>query len=109
MSQNPSPKLESLIQSFVESVRKQALPDNDILERATPQWEYRKCRKWKNVGKGHWYTNCPRCANMPHGCQGPYLYLYWKERGKLKMKYMGKDPENILSKKLEPYLAELDR
>jgi hypothetical protein len=103
----PSPELEALIQQFVEAVRDESLPDNDILERATPRWEYRKCRNWKKMGDGLWYTTCPRCANMPHGCNGRYLYLYWKEKGKLKKKYMGKDPENVLNKKLESFFAEL--
>jgi len=102
---SPDPELETVIESFVESVRKQVLPDNDILERATPRWEYRKCAKYR---RNRMSNECLTCTyNAPRYCQGPYLYLYWKEKGKLKKKYIGKDPENIMSKKLEPYFAGL--
>ena len=104
---NPSPELESLIKGFVETVRKQVLPDNDISERATPRWEYRMCRKYRHDKMSN---ECLTCTyNAPRYCQGPYLYLYWKENGKLKKKYIGKDPETILNKKLEQCYSHFAR
>jgi hypothetical protein len=100
ISQSPkpiSPKLESLIESFVNSLRDQVLPSDDILQRATPRWEYRRCNS----------ATCYQCHHQHSPSRmkghGPYLYLYWKEKGKLRKKYMGKDPENYFSNKLEQY------
>lgn len=101
---NPSPELDALIKQFVEAIRDNSLPDNNTLDRATPRWEYRKCRK----GKNGWFSDCMYCRKGDY-CQGPYLYLYWKEKGKLRKKYMGKDPENILSKKIEQCYSHFER
>jgi hypothetical protein len=99
-------KTDELAAAFVEAARREFLPDDTILQRATPRWEYRKCRKWSKdkIGPG-WWSTCQRCfSDGKHFCQGPYLYLYWKENGKLRKKYLGKKPEEYLSRKLEKML-----
>jgi hypothetical protein len=94
--------LEESITAFVEAVRQQFLPDDTILERATPRWEYRKCDKWTKDKNGFWWSTCQRCFHgNNHFCQGPYLYLYWKENGKLRKKYLGKKPDEYLERKGE--------
>jgi hypothetical protein len=101
----PSPELEAVIDKFVKSLVDQVgIPSNDILERATPRWEYRRCSK----GREKMSNKCLTCTFGPPYCQGPYLYLYWKEKGKLKKKYVGRDPEN-LNKKLMSKIEEYGR
>jgi hypothetical protein len=49
-------------------------PKNEIpFDRVTPRWEYIRDRNGRR--------------------RGPYCYIYWKEKGKLKKKYMGRNPE----------------
>lgn len=95
----PSPELNTLIEQFVGALRDQVLPDESILEKPTPRWEYRKC---------HSYTcyTCNHPTTLQYG-HGPYLYLYWKEKGKLRKKYLGKDPNNYLNNKLEKFCDRL--
>ena len=45
----------------------------------TYRQEYTKCNK----------TGCQSCAQL--GGHGPYWYAYWRENGKLKKKYIGKN------------------
>src|SRR5918992_937148 len=84
------PELTALIEKFIGAFRDEVLPDESILERATPRWEYRNCHSYTCVECSH-----SRSSNGRKG-HGPYLYLYWKEQGKLRKKYIGKDPENYL-------------
>jgi hypothetical protein len=99
-----SPELNKLIEKFVGAIKDQVLPDDSILERATPRWEYRKCRN----GRQGWFSNCKSCREKNY-CQRPYLYLYWKENGKLKKKYIGKDPENFLTNRIEKCYSHFAR
>lgn len=98
-SKQPSPE----IKRFVEAIKNgYDIPSNDTLERATPRWEYRKCRKWTDLG----FCDRGQCDTGMHYCQGPYLYLYWKENGKLKKKYVGRDSDK-LNKKLMKGINEI--
>jgi hypothetical protein len=58
-------------------------------DRATPRWEYIRDRHGRR--------------------RGPYCYIYWKDKGKLRKKYIGKDPEQyndrLVSKTLIPLLG----
>lgn len=45
----------------------------------TYRQEYTKCNK----------AGCQSCAQL--GGHGPYWYAYWRENGKLKKKYIGKN------------------
>jgi hypothetical protein len=104
MTQEVVQELETFMAAFVEAVRREFIPDDAVLERATFRWEYRKCRK----GKAGWWSDCRFCRYGKY-CQGPYLYLYWKEKGKLKKKYLGKGPEEYLSKKVEKCYSHFAR
>src|ERR671922_179415 len=110
MSLQPSPELEKegFMTAFIEAVRRQYLPDDSILDRATVRWEYRKCRKYRDNPMSNKCLNCTYNAPFRY-CQGPYLYLYWKENGKLRKKYLGKGPEEYLSKKVEKCYSHFDR
>jgi hypothetical protein len=94
----PSPELKALINQSLTAIRDTVLPNDSILERPTPRWETRRCRKWLS-------SDCVKCFWGPPFCQGPYLYLYWKENGKLKKKYIGKadNPKDYILNKLEDF------
>jgi hypothetical protein len=55
------------------------------LDRATPQWEYRTS-SWS--------------------VQGPYLYLYWKENGKLRKRYVGLIDEQEYKTRVEQFTSQ---
>jgi hypothetical protein len=55
------------------------------LDRATPQWEYRES-SWS--------------------VQGPYLYLYWKENGKLRKRYLGLIDEQEYKARVEQFTSQ---
>ena len=59
----------SMMERAKEIVREQGLDTNKVSTRV----------EWVKCGK-----NCKRC---PHG---PYLYVYWKQGGKTRSKYIGK-------------------
>jgi hypothetical protein len=60
-------------------VSREGLPPGDPLEGATGKVTYRQER----VRCGR--ENCTRC---PHG---PYWYAYWREDGRLRSRYIGKE------------------
>jgi hypothetical protein len=81
---NPNLKpLDGLLWLMLTMLHRKDLPDNTTLNRVTPRLEYRKCRDWC-------FHNCNTCISGPPYCLGPYLYIYWKDKGKLKKKYLGK-------------------
>ncbi|MFN2589175.1 MAG: hypothetical protein ABR518_00175 [Actinomycetota bacterium] len=57
-----------------------ATPAALALERPAPRASYRQ--QFVRCGK----SGCTRC---PHG---PYWYAYWREDGRLRSRYVGKDP-----------------
>ena len=59
-------------------------------DRATIQQEYKKCR---NILCG-----CRANNNKPKKIHGPYLYAYWKDKGKLRKKYVGKSVQEYKDK-----------
>jgi hypothetical protein len=69
--------------------------DNDVpWDRATPRWEFRTCGRW----------DC-KCKQSRHQRHGPYLTLYWKDKGKLKKKYLGRTLAD--SKDHDEFIIEL--
>ena len=58
--------------------KKQEIPSNATITR-----QYVKCRR-------------PQCQKK----HGPYLYAYWKEGNKTKSRYIGKNLEDFISRKL---------
>jgi hypothetical protein len=68
-------KFEPLIKTlFGNQQQRKEIP----YDRVTPRWEYIRDR----IGRR----------------RGPYCYIYWKDKGKLRKKYIGRDPEQYNSR-----------
>jgi hypothetical protein len=70
-----------------DAIPKKDMEPDPIPDRATIRKEYKKCRN----------ALC-ECNTKPKKTHGPYLYAYWKDKGKLKKKYIGKNWEEYKDK-----------
>jgi hypothetical protein len=82
---------EGLIDKILEGVP---------LDRATSRWEFKKCQR------PNWCYSC-RSNVLNGGGHGPYLYLYWKNHGKLRKRYVGKWlSETEYKKRVEEFTSQ---
>jgi hypothetical protein len=73
-----APTLEEQAKLFEKVNKDYMFPDN-----ATLRYEYVKCGR----------ANC-KCKTESAKIHGPYYYVYWKENGKLRKGYVGKNLED---------------
>ena len=83
--------ITTMMEGFAEGISQKEKESDPIpWERATIRKEFKRC-----------YNNSCKCNsdwNNQRPTHGPYLYAYWKDKGKLNKKYIGRSVEEYNDK-----------